>query len=147
MPFAPVGSLGDVIALVLIVRDLIQAFDKLGGSSAEYQAIMRTLRTFNLVVQEVETLCSTFEDTAELNAVRDVMCATACQSRCITESFLRKVRRFEPNLRAGGSGNRVKDAARKAQWRLFCSDDSIRFQSEIDVYCSMLSALISTANV
>lgn len=57
MPFTPIGSLGDIVALSLIVRDLIKALEESRGSSAQYQEMTRKLWAFKRVVQEVETVC------------------------------------------------------------------------------------------
>ena len=146
MSFTPVGSLGDVSALVNIIRDLVKAFDKTRGSSAEYQGIIRKLWAFGRVLREVETLYKTFENIVELNASRDAIFSIVNQSRYSIEGLLKRIEKFEPSLREGGSRYSLQDAARKAQWALSCSDESTKFQSEIDVYCSILSALVSTAN-
>ena len=146
MSFAPVGSLGDVIALINIVKDLVKAFDKRKGSSAEYQEIIRKLWAFNRVLQEVDTLCSSTVITTELNASRNALLSVASQARRSIEALSTGYQKFEPSLREGGSRSRLQDAARKAEWKFFHSDDSTRLQSEVCAYCSILSALISMVN-
>ena len=146
MSFAPVGSLGDVIALINIVKELITAFDKRRGSSAEYQDILRKLWAFNRVLKEVETLCRSITTTAEATTSRDAMLCVVGQARTSIEALSKGIRKFEPSLRQGGSQSSLKDAARKAEWKLFHSDDSAKIQSEIDMYCSILSVLVTTVN-
>lgn len=147
MPFTPIGSLGDIIALSIIIKDLVKALDESRGSSAEYQESIRKLWALNRVLREVEMLCRTRENTVELNALRETMHCIANQSRQSIEAFLKNVRKFEPSLREGGSGNSIRDALRKAQWRVSHSDELTKFRVEIDVHCSILSVLLSTANV
>ncbi len=105
MPFTPIGSLGDIIALSIIIKDLVKALDESRGSSAEYQESIRKLWALNRVLREVEMLCRTRENTVELNALRETMHCIANQSRQSIEAFLKNVRKFEPSLREGGSGN------------------------------------------
>lgn len=146
MPFTPVGSPGDIVALVNVIKDLVKAFDKIRGSSAEYQEINKKLWAFTRVLQKVETLCRSFEDTIELNASRDAIHSIVGQSQRSVDGFLRRTRKFQPALREGSSGNKLQGAARKAQWKLSGSDELAKFQAEIDVYCSILTAIASTAN-
>ena len=80
MSFAPVGSLGDVIALINIVKELVTAFDKRTGSSAEYQETIRKLWAFNRVLKEVETLCRFISTTDEATTSRDAMLCVIFQA-------------------------------------------------------------------
>lgn len=146
MPFTPIGSLGDIIVLSTIIKDLIKALDESRGSSAEYQESVRKLWALNQVLQEVKTLCGMRERTAELQALCETMHRVANQARQSIEPFLNVVRKFEPSLREGGSGNSIRDASRKTQWRISHSDDLSKFWTEIEVYCSLLSLLTSIAN-
>ena len=136
------------MALITMVKDLINAFDKRTGSSADYQEIIRKLWAFNRVLKEVETLCRSVEamSTDELNTSRDAMLSIVSQARNSIEALSKGIRKFEPHLREGGSRSSLQDAARKAQWRLYHSDDSNKLQSEIDTYCLILGVLITMVN-
>ena len=146
MSFAPVGSLGDVVALISIVKNLVNAFDNRKGSSADYQDITRKLSAFHRVLQEVDKLCRSSATTVGLDASSGAMLSVISQARRSIEAFTKSTGKFEPSLREGGSGSYLQDAAKKAQWKLFHSDCSAKLHSEIDLYCSVLSVLISTAN-
>ena len=147
MLFTPIGSIGDIIALSVIIKDLVKALDDSRGSSAEYQDSIRKLWALNRVLREVETLCRICENIAELGALCETIHCIVNQARKSIEPFLDVVRKFGPSLHKGGSGNSIRDASRKAQWRISHSDDLTKFRTEIDVYCSILSVLVSTANV
>ena len=144
MSFAPVGSLGDVIALINIVKDLVTAFDKRTGSSAEYQEIIRKLWAFNRVLKEVEVFGRSIKNTDEATTSCKAILCVVGQARNSIEASSKGIRQFEPSLRKGGSRSSLQDAARKAQWKLFHSDDSTKIQSEIDIYCSILGVLMTT---
>ena len=146
MSFNLVGSLGDVIALITMVKDLVNAFDKRMGFSADYQEIIRKLWAFNQVLKEVETLCRSIATTNESNTSRDAMLSVVGQARNSIEALSKGIRKFEPNLREGGSRSSIQDGARKAQWRLFHSEDASKLQSEIDTYCSIFGVLITMVN-
>ena len=146
MPFTPIGSLGDIIALSRLVRDLIQALDQTKGSSAQYQEITRKLWAFKRVVQEVETVCRKRERTVELDTLRATTCCIANQARQCIKAFSKNIREYETNLSKCGSRNVVQGAFKKVQWRVCRSDELSKLQTEVDVYCSTLSVLLSIAN-
>ncbi|KAL8788879.1 MAG: hypothetical protein Q9195_007093 [Heterodermia aff. obscurata] len=132
MPFTPIGSLGDVVALSLIIRDLIKALDDTKGSSVQYQEFSRKLWAFKRVVQEVETVCRKREDTVEMNALVGSICCVANQSRQCFKPFLKIIRSYRRSLSTGGSSNPVRDAFKKAQWWICRSDELSKLQTEID---------------
>ena len=146
MPFTPIGSLGDIVALSRMLKDLIQALDETKGSSAQYQETIRKLWAFKRVVQEVETVCRKREYTVELDTLRATTCFIANQARQCIKVFLKNIRNYEPNLSKRGSGNVVRDAFKKVQWRVCRSDELSKLQVEVDVFCSTLSLLLSIAN-
>ncbi|MCJ1481229.1 hypothetical protein MMC06_001385 [Schaereria dolodes] len=65
------GSVGDIIRVCLLVKDLITALDSSRGSSAEYQELVRELWALDRVLLEVELLVRTCSDIIELNALRE----------------------------------------------------------------------------
>lgn len=87
------------------------------------------------------------EDTVEMNALVGSICGIANQSRRSIKTFLQNIREYGPSLSTGRSGNTVRDAFKKVKWRVCRSDELTKLQTEIDVYCSILSVLLSTANV
>lgn len=64
------GSVGDIISVCLIVKDLVDALDKSRGSSAEYQAVIRELWSLDRALLQVAMLSKTCEDCIELHALR-----------------------------------------------------------------------------
>ena len=65
------GSVGDIISIYIIIKDLVKALDDSRGSLAEYQEVIRELSALDRVLLEVELLWITCERTNELNAIRD----------------------------------------------------------------------------
>lgn len=75
------------------------------------------------------------------------LCATAQESvRQINDalqSFHDKLKKFRPSLGPGGSGNRLKDAARKIQFKMDEKDiNSVK--GDIQAYTMTLSLLLDT---
>ena len=147
MVFTPIGSIGDIVAVGNLIRDLITALDNDKGSHAEYQDCIRKLAALERTLQEVETLYTIHNDTAELNTLCGTMHHIVNQCRQTIEAFSKRVEKFGPSLSENGSGNRARDAYKKTQWRVSRSDDLAKIGTGVGVYCSNLSVLVSSANV
>lgn len=141
------GSVGDIIAVCLLIKDLVKTLDDSRGSSAEYQEIIRELWILERALLEVEMLSRTCDNTVELNA----LCATARRAsdecRRSIEVFLEKVRGYEEALRNGGSGNAFRDVSKKIKWQISQKDDLTRFRAEINAHSTSINMLLMTASV
>ena len=142
----PIASLGDVVALINIVRGLIKAFDQTKGSAAEFQDIKRRLYAITRVLQEAEKLCTSVESTTELNTSRDDLYTVISQCRGTIERFSKSRAKFEPMLGNDPSRKNPLGVIRKAQWSFTQSGDLAKFHWELELYCSILTALISNVN-
>ena len=117
------GSVGDIISLSIVIKDLVKALDDSRGSSAEYQEIIRELWALDRVLLEVKLLWRTSESTVELNALRETARRMTDQCRHSIEGFLEKVKKYGPSLNKGGSGKILRDVAMKVKWQIAHSDD------------------------
>jgi len=141
------GSVGDIISISLIVKDLVKALDDSRGSASEYQALIRELWVLDRALLEVELLTKMYEQTAELNA----LCVTAknvadsCR-RCI-EIFQENIKKYDDSLGSAGTGKKIQDVSMKIRWRIAHSDDLERFRAEVNAHSSSLNMLLVTASV
>lgn len=141
------GSVGDIISLCLVIKNLVKALDDSRDSSSEYQEVIRELWSLDRVLLEIELLWRTCEDSIELNALRETAHRMADQCRSSMEAFLKKVQKYGPSLRDGGSGRMLKDASLKVRWQVAHADDLTKFRAEINAHCSAISMLLLTANL
>ena len=141
------GSVGDIITLCIIIKDLVKALDDSKGSSAQYQEVIRELWALDRVLLEVELLWRTCESTNELNALRETAHRMADQCRRSIEAFLKKVEKYRPSLRDGGSGSVLRDATMKIRWQVSHADELTKFRAEINAHCSAINMLLLTASV
>ena len=141
------GSVGDIISVCIIIKDLVKALDDSRGSSAEYQEVIRELSALDRVLLEVELLWTTCERTNELNAIRDTAHRNAAQCRQSIEAFLKKIKKYGPSLRDGGSGSFIRDATMKVRWQVAHADELTKFRAEINAHCSAINMLLLTASV
>ena len=141
------GSVGDIISVCIVIKDLVKALDDSRGSSAEYQEIIRELSALDRVLLEVELLWTTCEPANDLNAIRETVHYKADQCRKSIQAFLKKVEKYGPNLRDGGSGSLVRDATMKVRWQFAHADELTKFRAEINAHCSAINMLLLTANL
>lgn len=141
------GSVGDLISVSLIVKDLVKALDDSRGSAAEYQEIIRELLALDRALLEVELLSKTCEETVELNA----LCMTArhiagaCSIRI--RSFLGQINRYKSSLGTTNAGHQLRDFSMKIRWKISHGDELDKVRAEINAHCSSLNMLLITASV
>lgn len=144
MPFTPVGSLGDVIAASLLVRDLAKALDDTRGSAPEYQQVIQELWAFDQALHEVEQLSANCGQAIQANALCQTTTQSALQCRGSINSFLVMIKRYQANLQNGGSGNVLSDAYWKIHWKVSQKDQLQRFRTIINGQVSILNMLLTT---
>ena len=141
------GSVGDIISVCLVIKDLIKVLDDSRGSSNEYQAVIRELWSLDRAVLEVELLSRSCERTLELNALGQLARQSALQCKDCVEDFLARIAKYEQSLRAGGSSNSVRDAAKKLQWRFTETGDLVKFRAQLSAHTASINMLLITASV
>ncbi|KAG9383509.1 hypothetical protein A1F94_005420 [Pyrenophora tritici-repentis] len=91
------GSVGDIISVCLLVKDLVTALDKARGSKAEYQAAIRDLWILERVLLEIELITKQHgsEATPELRSLWET--ANQAVSRCVRliSDFLARIRKYK----------------------------------------------------
>ncbi|OBT71103.1 hypothetical protein VF21_09512 [Pseudogymnoascus sp. 05NY08] len=107
-------STGDFIAAVELVSTVVGALRESGNSSTEYQTLISQLYTLEAALLRVKQL--NLDDTQHLEAIALRQAASQCQ-RTI-DGFLEKIAKYQPSLRAGGSGKTIKDAWTKVNGRI-----------------------------
>ena len=117
------------------------------GSAAEYQEITRELWGLERVLLQVDLLSRTCNDSLELNALHETARRTAEDCRRCIADFLKKIKKYEPNLREAGSGSFIRDASRKIQWQVMQSSDVSKFRAEIGAHSQSISMLLATLSV
>jgi hypothetical protein len=129
------------------VGDVFKALHNSDGASAQYQQLFRELWALDRALLEVELLSRTTDTSTELNALRHSARRVVKQCKECLERFLAKVQKFEINLREGGLGNKLRDAAKKIRWALTQTDELARFRTEINGHSSSLNMLLITASM
>jgi len=135
------GAFGDLLALSVLIKDIIVCLDDCRGSSKEYQDLAQSLVILGDALREVNRV---FRDPRRLSAAQR-LCETALKSiHQIQETlkvFNEKLQKFRLSLGPVGSGNRIKDIARKIQFKLD-EKDIAKFRGEVTGYTVALKMLM-----
>ena len=142
------GSVGDIVTVSLLIKDLVNCLDKSRGSSAEYQAVIRELWSLDHALLEVEVLLRFCEKSVELNDLRETAdrCTEQCRE-CIENFRGRITKKYQSSLQGGGTGHLVRDATAKIRWHVSEKDDLAKFRVEIAAYWSSMNMLLATAGM
>ena len=143
------GSVGDIISVCLLVKDVVEALDKARGSKAEYQAVIRELSILDRILLEIDLLTRQYGNgaTPELQS----LCETANQAvtRCqdLVKAVLGRIRKYQCIFDEFQRPNRLKEAAKKVRWRLGEKGALEQFRPEVVGTSSSLQMLLATANL
>lgn len=145
------GSVGDIIAVCLLVKDCVGALSETNGSAAEYQAVIRELYVLEKALLEVGILSKTHATTQELNALFASLTTTIDQCRKSLASFKAKTQRYDDYLGTGSTKSSVQKvfagSAKKILWQVRMKDDISRFRAEIVAYSMSIDQLLAAATM
>jgi hypothetical protein len=142
------GAVGDIISVSLLVKDLLLALNDSRGPPAEYQAVVRELYILDTALLQVEQLSRSRASTPELQALYETAKQTATKCRDSVSEFTVRIKKYSGSLSAGGSGNILKDTARKIQWMTSQKDAEVaKFRAEVTGYSDSINMLLATGMV
>ena len=141
------GSVGDIISLSLLIKDLVKCLDESRGSLTEYQAVIRELWSLDHALLEVELLLRSCKQCTELSDLCKTAnsCAEQCR-KCIL-NFRDKTKRYQRALQGQGTGNLITDTTAKIRWHVLEKDDLAKFRAVITRQNSLLNMLLATAGM
>lgn len=142
-----VSSVGDIISICLLAKDLVEALSSSRGASSEYQEIIRELWGLERALLQIDLLSRVHDDTLELNPLHETARRSAEDCRGCIAGFLEKVRKYAPSLSIASSGNIFRDASRKIQWQVMQSGDISKFRAQISAHSQSMNMLLATWSV
>ena len=138
------GSVGDIICVSLLIKDLVKCLDESRGSSTEYQAVIRELWSLDRALLQVELLLRSYKQSIELSDLWENAnyCVEQCR-KCISD-YQAKTKKYQGVLQGRGTGNLFKDTTARIRWHVSEKDDLAKFRAEITTLGSSLNLLLIT---
>ena len=143
------GSVGDIISVSLLIKDLVKCLDKSRGSSAEYQAVIRELWSLDRALLEVELLLRSCKQSVELSGLSEAANRCVGQCRKCLRDFCDEVKRYQGTLGGGGGGTRslVRDTTAKIKWHVSEKEDLAKIRAENTPHWTSMNMLLVTAGL
>lgn len=143
------GAVGDIISVVLLVKDLVTTLDEARGSKAEYQAVIRELWLLDRTLLEIDILTRQHGDgaTPELRS----LCETAKRavSRCndLISTFSQRIQRYQNTLDQSQKKDRLRELGDAIRWIVGEKEALEHFRTEIAGVTSSLQMLMTMASL
>lgn len=136
-------SAGDFIAALNLVSTVVDALRDSGESSTEYREIISQLFSLETALISVKRI--ELDDAQQAERIALMQAASQCQ-RTI-DAFWDKIKKYQPSLRAGGTGSRIKDGWRKVRWALCRKEDLVKFKADLMGHTESIEMLLTTVQM
>jgi hypothetical protein len=136
-------SAGDFISALELVGTVYNALRDSGTSSTEYRVLIAQLYTLEKALLRVKAL----ELDESQHAERVALLQAASQCQRTIDAFWEKIKKYQPSLRTGGSGSRVRDGWMKIKWALCQKEDLIRFKADLIGHTGSIEMLLVTVQM
>jgi hypothetical protein len=145
------GSVGDIIAVCVLVKDCVDALSDTNGSAPQYQAVVRELHILEKALLEVGVLSRTHATTPELIALFTSADTTIEQCRKALEAFKAKTKPYDQHLGAASTSTAVqklyKGNAKKLLWQVKMKDEVARFRAEVVAFSVSIDQILAAATM
>jgi predicted nucleic acid-binding Zn-ribbon protein len=104
------------------------------------QSHVAQLETLQVALENVN--CLEVDDAQQGEVVALQQDAVQCQKTI--DAFWEKIKKYQPSLKAGGSGSKVKDGWMKIKWALCKKEDLSRFKLDLVGHIENIQMLLTT---
>ncbi|KAF2092431.1 hypothetical protein NA57DRAFT_50298 [Rhizodiscina lignyota] len=141
------GSVGDIISVCLLAKQLVDTLDASRGSSAEFQNLIIELRSLERSLLETEAFFRAHKDDQKLAAIGEESSRVVAACQKSIETFSNRVKKYEAALKKDSSSNLVKGAVMKVRWQISEKESISKFRAEVTGHCNAIGMLLATANL
>jgi hypothetical protein len=136
-------SAGNFISTLELVAIVADALRESGESSTEFRTLAAQVNTLKTALESVN--CLEIGDAQQGEVISLQQAATQCQ-RTI-DTFWKKVEKYQPHLKVGGSESRVRDGWMKIKWALLRKNDLVRFKMDLIGHTVSINILLTTLHL
>ncbi|KAI9725277.1 MAG: hypothetical protein M1828_003291 [Chrysothrix sp. TS-e1954] len=143
MMVVPFGfSIGDFIAGIGLVRDLIKALEENTGANADYRELVRELRNLKRALKAVNDL--QVDDALRPQKVAAEHAALQCWN--VIQTFVERNAKFTPTLsiQSTGSCPKWRQNLRKLQWAMNKTDEVRKLRAAIMAHTTAIQIILDT---
>lgn len=141
------GSVGDIIAVCLLAKSIVEALDDSRGSSAEYQGLITEIRSLECSLLEVELFTRSWSDSSTSPSLQRECSKLVVDCRRTLETFQEYLKKYDSSLSKDPRTGIWRRAGAKIKWHLLTKDTVTRFRSELAGHSNALNMMMITTNV
>lgn len=141
------GSVGDIIAVCLLAKSIVEALDDSRGASAEYQGLITEIRSLECSLLEVELFTRSWTDAATAASLQYECSKLVNECRKTLQDFQAYLKKYDSSLSKDSCTGILKRAGTKIKWQLLANDTVSRFRSKLAGHSNALNMMMITANV
>lgn len=138
------GSVGDIISICLLFKDLIKTLQNSRASSTEYQAVTQELWSLEQALLQVEQSLRSCKRSPELDALAQMAVNVAERCGKSVGEFSAHIKSYEEDLGATATSSLSRGVVRKVKWQLVEKERLDRFRSETQAQCMTMNVLLDT---
>ena len=138
------GSVGDIISICLLIKDLVKTLENSRASSTEYQAVTQELWSLEHALLQVEQSMRSCKRSPELDALAKVAVNVAERCAKSVDEFSAHIKCYEEELGAKATSSLSRGVVRKVKWQLVEKEKLDKFRSEIQAQCMTMNVLLET---
>ncbi|KAK2763640.1 vegetative cell wall protein gp1 [Colletotrichum kahawae] len=135
------GAVGDFIAVLELIRNIVAALDDSRGSTKAYRDVVQSLETLESTLRQIEEVYRDQKLRSFLGELRTIALRNVAQIKRCLEDFNNKIEKFGPSLANSGTKSVLRDAARKVQWR-FEEKDLEKLRGELLGHTMSMNTLL-----
>lgn len=141
------GSVGDIISICLLIKDLVKTLENSRGSSTEYQAVTQELWSLEHALLQVEQSLRSCKRSPGLDALAQMAVNVAERCGKSVGEFSAHIKSYEEDLGATATSSLTKGVVRKVKWQLVEKERLERFRSETRAQCMTMNVLLDTFTI
>lgn len=141
------GSVGDIIAVCLLAKQIVDSLDSARGSAAEYRSLATEIRSLEKTLLEVELLVRKYKDHNAAISVLDEVPDLIRDCRNVLYSLDQDLKKYHKHLKESPCSNLAGRVGMKVRWEVSIKDKVIKYRVQIAAHCNALNMAMITATV
>ena len=137
-------SAGDFISALELVATVVDALRESGLARTEYHGLVNQLDLLKTALHEVNNVELDASQYTEKVALQQA--AAQCQ-RTIDDFWRKNITKYEPSLKARGSGSKFKDGWMKAKWALYQKEELAKFKADLVGHTESINLILATVHM
>ena len=148
MPDISFGSVGDIISVCLLAKEILLCIDEARGSVTEYRSLSDELRCLEKALLEAALMIENHRQKIGSSFLAESIREEITNSKSCLERFRATMSsKYDGAFRTHSPAGPLVRLSKSLQWRLTEKDAIIKFRDQVSVRFNALSMLIVTANV